>query len=483
MSSSTTRIWRRLALIATVLLYGWVAFFSPGYDDEIFNISIVESKSFAELYTWANLDDVHPAGQYLINRALWSATGNWPIVRLLTAVTAALSIWLVWRMVRWPTRLMGVFAYVAICLNPASLLWCASLRWYAYFVPVFNLLCVLLLRNPASPAFFWGAFFLLSTTLLQIGYAALALVPVAFAIALHGRRREVRHELWYIATCAAVALLLSFYQLTVFFTVHARNSASQTSELRQAILQVGMHVLSNQGAYPVSVLGIILIAGNLLLLFTGLISLRSVRLGPASALFVFGALVLCATTLSGKVRNMVTVSTFQGVFQTMLFGHLRSKPLLACAMCLITVGNAGSIINVVRHRDTTKGMWNTPYAEVLADLQEKQRTLGCERLQVVTHDLVVSYHASRQPGATVVTVGRNGWREQITRFMDCQAAVQTYRGFIDKNTVDEYAALISELPGRVETVHFGPDAYAGFKRRFDPDIPDYYVRVTYFAGS
>ena len=179
---------------------------------------------------------------------------------------------------------------------------------------------------------------------------------------------------------------------------------------------------------------------------------------------------------------MVTVSTFQGVFQTMLFGHLRSKPLLACAMVLIAVGNAGGIINVVRHTDTTKGMWNTPYAEVLADLQTKRNAMGCERLQVITHDLVVSYHASRLPGATVVTVGRHGWRDQIAGFTGCQAAVQTYRGFINKGVVDEYAHVVGELPGRVEMVTFGPDRYAGFKRRFDPDIPDYYVRVTYFGG-
>jgi hypothetical protein len=478
-----TLISGKLSLVITLLLYAWVGFSSPGYEDDIFNMEVVErANTLAELYHGANLTDVHPPGQYLINKALWDATGNWSTVRAATAVAAAITIWLVWRIIRWPTPLTAAFAFLTICLNPALLLWCTGLRWYAYFVPLFNLMTLLILRNPASPVRFWGSFFLLAVALLLIGYVALILAAVAFLVAVYVRRQVLRTDLRFAAVFAVAALLLSSHQLIVFLTVHAKNRALQTSGFGGAILGLGLHVLSNQGAYPISAFGVSLIVGNLLLFAVGLIRIRALRLNPASALFIFGALGLCATTLSGKIRNMVTVSTAQGVFQAELFGHSQTKPLMTCALLLIAIGNIGSTFNVVMHRDTTKGSWNTPYAEVLADLREKRKSLGCARLQVITHDVVVTYYASRQD-ATVVVVGQDGWREQIRGFTGCRAAIQTYRGSMDGNLVEEYAHVISDLPHRVETMTFGSDRYAGFKRSFDPDIPDYYVRITYFTPS
>jgi hypothetical protein len=469
--------------VVTLLLYAWVAFFSLGYDDDIFNMEVIErAHTFTELYQNANLTDVHPPGQYLINKALWDATGNWSTVRVTTGLAAAVTIWLVWRIIPWPAPLTAAFAFLTICLNPTLLLWCTGLRWYAYFVPLFNLMTVLILRNPASPIFFWGSFFLLAVALLLIGYVALILVPAAFLVALYVRRQILRTDLRFAAVFSVAALLFSSHQLIVFLTVHAKSRALQTSGFDGALLGLGLHVLSNQGAYPISTFGLSLIVGNLLLFAVGLTRIRALRLNPASAVFIFGALGLCATTLSGKIRNMVTVSTAQGVLQADLFSHSRTKPVMTCALLLIAIGNIGSTCNVVMHRDTTKGSWNTPYREVLADLRDKRKSLGCARLQVITHDVVVSYYASRQD-ATVVVVGQDGWREQIRGFTGCRAAIQTYRGSMDRNLVYEYAQVIGELPHRVETVTFGSDRFAGFKRRFDPDIPDDYVRITYFTSS
>jgi hypothetical protein len=471
-----------LSLVIVLVLYGWVGFSSPGYDDEIWNlVSIAPTTTFAELYTLTNLDDVHPPGQYLINKALWEVTGSWSAVRAMTAVCAATTTWLVWYSIRWSTPLTATFAFIAMCLNPALLLWCTGLRWYSYFVSLFNLLALLIVRNPVSPIRFWGTFFLLAVALVMIGYVALILVPVALGVALCTRRGRLHSDVRFVVGFGLLALLLSSRQLIVFLTVHAKNSSTQTAGLAGAIKGLALHVLSNQGSYPVSLFGMSLIAGNLLLFAVGLSRFRTLRFHPVSALFVFGALGLCATTLSGKFRNMVTVSTAQGVFQTVLFQELNTKRLMTCAIALVALGNIGGTFNVVMHRDTTKGSWNTPYQEVLTDLQQKRDSFRCTRFQVVTHDVVLAYHASRYNNTTVVTVGADHWREQITGFTGCRAAIQTFRGSMNRDLVEQYGRLIAELPHRVSTARFGADRYAGFKRRFDPDIPDYYVTVTYFA--
>ena len=267
-------------------------------------------------------------------------------------------------------------------------------------------------------------------------------------------------------------------------TVHAKNSSTQTAGLAGAIKGLALHVLSNQGSYPVSLFGMSLIAGNLLLFAVGLSRFRLPAISPR-----IGSVCLWRTrpvrndTLRRIFRNMVTVSTAQGVFQTVLFQELNTKRLMTCAIALVALGNIGGTFNVVDASEHgQKGSWNTPYPEVLTDLQQKRDSFRCTRFQVVTHDVVLASIASRYNNTTVVTVGADHWREQITGFTGCRAAIQTFRGSMNRDLVEQYGRLIAELPHRVGPRQDpGADRYAGFKRRFDPDIPDYYVTVTYFA--
>jgi hypothetical protein len=69
-----------LATIAAALLviglYAVVGFLSPGYDDEFVNIHIVHTAtSYADVVAIANAGDVHPPGQYLIDKFLFDLLG------------------------------------------------------------------------------------------------------------------------------------------------------------------------------------------------------------------------------------------------------------------------------------------------------------------------------------------------------------------------------------------------------------------------
>jgi len=470
-----------LSLIVLVILYVAVAWLGPGYDDEFYNINSIESGyTYSGLIELANSMDVHPPGQYILNKALWSLTGDWSVARSLAACFTAISIWFLWFYVaKDASRSTATFAFIAICLNPALLLWCTGLRWYAYFVPVFTLLALLIMKNPKSSLTFWGSFFLLSLILFMIGYAALILVPAGFVVALYARKEFVLREIKVIATLGLISLFLAAYQLVVFFSVHIKSLSSQTSGFFQATKGLFLHVLSNQGAMPISLFGLSLISANLLLLWAGLARQRKVLLEPVSGLFILGTLGLFVTKLTGKFRNLVMVSSIQGVFQTKLYESIASKPLLIVVLALFAVGNLGSIYNVFMHQDTTKGSWNTPYSDVLNDITEKRNTLFCSSMQVVTHDPVIAYHAEKL-AAVVVNVGQQNWREDITNYKGCLATVQTFRGSLPRDLKTEYDALINQLPNKKIRINFGQDRFSQFKRRFDPDIPDYYVTVTYF---
>src|SRR5882762_3760883 len=121
-----------LASLFVVALYMAVAFFSSGYDDEYFNVSIVEqTPSYRQIVALANAGDIHPPGQYVINKILLDLLGSWSWARPVTAAIAAMTIVALWLSMAVQGAVHRAFAYLVICLNPSLLLWCTGLRWYA----------------------------------------------------------------------------------------------------------------------------------------------------------------------------------------------------------------------------------------------------------------------------------------------------------------------------------------------------------------
>jgi len=89
---------------------------------------------------------------------------------------------------------------------------------------------------------------------------------------------------------------------------------------------------------------------------------------------------------------------------------------------------------------------------------------------------------AHQLGFKTVFVGERNWKEDVINFKGCHAAVQTFRGNSPQSLMIEYHDLINQLPHKKDRISFGLDRFAQFKRRFSPDIPDYYVTVTYFSS-
>lgn len=471
------------SFIILLFLYVAVAWLSPGFDDEYFNITTIEKGyTYFDLITFINSMDVHPPGQYVLNKVFWNITNDWSAVRVFSACFTAISIWFLWlNVAKGASQFTKTFSYIVICLNPALLLWCTSVRWYAYFVPVFTLLALLIRINPKDSLKYWGSFYFLALMLFMIGYAAVILVPAGLAVALYARKDMMRSEIKVIVTLGIITLLLATYQLTVLFLVHLNNMASQPSDYIKATGGLILHLLSNQGAMPISLFGLSLVGANLILLWAWFMVRRKAQFESLSGLFILSIFGLFVTKLTSKLRNLVTVSAIQGVFQTKLYEGITSKPFLIAIIALFAVGNLGSIYNIYMHRDTTKGGWNIPYGDVLADINEKRNSLDCISMQVVAHDPVIVYHAEKLAFKTVF-VGERNWKEDIVNYKGCHATVQTFRGNSPQSLMVEYHDLIDQLPHKKDRISFGQDRFAQFKRRFSPDIPDYYVTVTYFSS-
>src|SRR5262249_27830008 len=150
-------------------------------------------------------------------------------------------------------------------------------------------------------------------------------------------------------------------------------------------------------------------------------------------------------------------------------------------LALTLVAQLLGIHNVAAHSDTTKGSWNTPYKEVLRAMRTD--TVPCRTTIVFTKDAVLSD-----------ALPRVGYRVAVERTApqppsstigadDCLVELFTFRGSmssVDFQTLfGEFAKLRATF---VATRRFGADRFATSKRRFDSDVPDYYVTMTLYRG-
>jgi hypothetical protein len=483
---ATRLSWLPWLLAATCLLaFGVVAWQSPGFDDEVTsNISLIE-----HLGTWATVqlmqqEDVHPPGGYLLNGLLFDALGNWSAVRVASALAYATAL-LLW--MRQALRQQGPVAcmlvFVGAGLSPTALMWCTSVRWYAYFTPLW--MWALLVPegrqgrwHAVKPALAWWL-------MAHISYAAIVLAPVLiWWHALHwpgGWRRAVRP----FAGPWLVAALAFLPQAWVFITVHAHHTEGQTSGLKNALMGVGISMAGNQGLFPLSPWAIASALG-----WAGLLAL-SLRKAQAGGRHVprglwatgLATLLMVLSGLAGKYRNLVLMQAPQTLWLSQLAGAIQRTRWAQLCVALIAGAQLVGMANVARHEDTTKNSWNLPVDEVVA--QVKLATADCQQAPVVyTYDTVLAraLKASLQRGFVADYYQR--FDRQPAPTGDCVVLLQTYRGAL---TADSHAALqaaVAQLGGQAAPpVHLGQDAHARLKQKLDPAFPEHPVSLLLFRQA
>ena len=165
--------------LLVITLYIFVGYTSYGYDDEFFNVVLIEKLGWGAIQVIQS-SDVHPPGSYIIDVLLYKIFGKWEIVRAIIGLNTALSLVYAINVVKNKYGIRSaVISYILLGLNPAILLWCTGLRWYAFFVPILIWLSFPLVKKGSR---LWiqcfGGLLLLS----YFGYAAFVIAPSIFLI-------------------------------------------------------------------------------------------------------------------------------------------------------------------------------------------------------------------------------------------------------------------------------------------------------------
>ena len=119
--------------LPVICVYAYVGYSSYGFDDEFFNIWIVENfTSFEIFYLDSSLNPHHPNGSIFLNSILYKAFGNWSLIRAFIGIFFAASLCFSYVLLSTNREhFHKVVFFIPLCLNPSLLMLGTSLRWYS----------------------------------------------------------------------------------------------------------------------------------------------------------------------------------------------------------------------------------------------------------------------------------------------------------------------------------------------------------------
>ena len=380
-SGGTSAAERRLGVLAVFFGLALLTLLSVRngtfFDDEIASIQLIGSaRNLREVIALANGSDVHPplgfALDWLLLRLGLGLKGVQIVAGLANAAGLAAFVALAARAL--PRRAWWVLVGLA-ATAASAVLWGASLRWYAWFNPMFLLSLGLVLWSPAGPRSRLAVAALVSIVLFHTGYLAVIAAPLLWLAWLWRQRAEGRIR-WRALTFAAGATVLACTpQAVVLWTVHLPNQAVQRGSLAASAVQTGTTLILGNAVQPLAPLPI---AAGLLILSALVLAWRQRPILPLATLCALGAVLLAASGLGYKPRNAEFLAL---ALLPVLATGLTALPRRwqPAAFALIALFQLRGYANVALHEGTAKRSFNTPYTLIV----ERVRQWGADCPAVV----------------------------------------------------------------------------------------------------
>jgi hypothetical protein len=463
-------IWLHFALI--MVIYASVGYFSPGFDDEYFNLMVVEHFG-SGIASYTQTTDVHPPLSYLLNNWLFKSFGKWEYVRMISGILTATSIIAaISSLGRNRNVSFSLILIYLLAFNPAILMWGTSLRWYGYFIP----LLIWLIIVPENMKWHWPKFFLLMLLMGYLAYISFFILPSMFLYYWIKDKRDALIKIKAILIPGILSLLIYIPQLIIFFNVHYPRSGGQVFSLPSGLIGVLSTYFSNQGVFPLSVPGIASALGSGIVLLYLTREVKKELKGPYLLSLFTGLIILLATRIAGKMRNLIVLIPMQVLW----IAEKISKPIsrwIVFAAGLIIFGNLVGSYNVITHEDTTKNSWNIPVREV-TDLINKELEKEKSSILLYCHDPIITWHLEKR-GYQV----RSPYAHQKIITQDKKISnvvvIWTNPGYLPKRVIDLYHFEIDLMKSSSQTDYImGKDKYASIKRKKEPQYPDELVKIS-----
>lgn len=463
-------IWLHFAMI--IVIYSCVGYFSPGFDDEYFNLMVVEHFG-SGIASYTQTTDVHPPLSYLLNAWLMKAFGKWEYVRMFSGIlTSSAIIFSISSLGRNRNISFSIGMIYLLAFNPAMLMWGTSLRWYGYFIP----LLIWLLIIPENEKWHWPKFFLFMLVMGYLSYISFFIFPSLFLYYWIADKRNARAKLKIMLIPGLIGLLIYFPQLIIFFKVHYPRSGGQVFSLSAGIIGILSTFFSNQGVFPLSFPGIVSALGSGIILLFMLKEFKQELKGPYLIPLFIGQIILLATRIAGKMRNLIAMIPLQVLWFAEKVSKATSKWILLAAG-LIIFGNLVGSYNVITHEDTTKNSWNIPVREVTGLINKELKT-DKSAILLYCHDPIITWHLEKMGYSVRSPYAHQQITSQGKKFSTV-VVIWTNPGYLPKKLMELYQFEITLMKRSTRTDYvLGIDKYAVIKRKKDPQYPDELVKIS-----
>ena len=374
------------SFLIVICVYAYVGYTSNGFDDEFFNIWIVENfKAFEILYLDSSINSDHPNGSLFFNSILYKALGDWSLIRAFTGIFFAASLCFSYVLLsRDKEHFYKVVFFILLCLNPSLLMLGTSLRWYSIFFILVNFLIILIYKNPKKPWTFWLLFFFLTILLVNLNYLAFLVVPILFLYSVFQRRRKIKSEISFLISYIFFSLTFSLNQILDFIYKFSTYGSDQLSTLLISLIGFGLFQTSGLASIPISFSGLILVAVFLMLFIALLINYKSV---PKKFLYIYLGFssFLIFTGIGGKFRSFYFLHLMDSYIKANIISTLPRKYGILLITLLVSSFLIGSY-NSISHNNTMKGSWNLPYQETIGEVKKIEREFDCNQIIIFNHD-------------------------------------------------------------------------------------------------
>ena len=468
----------QLLYILITALYVYVAFFSFGYDDEFFNINLIEQLGWGAI-SFIQKNDVHPPGSYFVDLILFNTFGSWRISRCFISLFTAISvIYICDRLRSRYSNLSGIIFLLILGLNPAILMWCTGLRWYSMFVPI---LIFLTIPPDKSGWWYWIKCFGGLLLLGYISYAFFIIMPSIILIYWNSSDDIFKNKIKYIIFCSLFFILAYLYQFLIFIHVHLKNRVSQVLSIQKNFEGIFISQFSNQGIFPISVPGIISVIG-ICGIFTIILyssfnknnTARCIYLAP----YIFGIAISIVLGLAGKFRNLVILNPLLGLLISTFHTSRKLKYFFYLSITFIIFGNLWGISNVVLHQDTTKNSWNYPFNSVIIELDKINNDCN-GNLLILTYDPTFTWNLKNYNYQLIGPLYKYGNLSLLDKSFKCVSVLKTYRGSMNSLQYEKlYSSLKLLIYDRIDSIYLGRDHNFSIKQKIDKYFPEYSVVIT-----
>jgi hypothetical protein len=461
------------------IVYCTVALMSYGFDDEFFNILLIEKHGLNAFFVTQTMD-VHPPLSYIINSVLYRAFGDWGIVRLFSASALCASLIYLCEYIKTKDgELVAILTFILLASSPALLLWGTSVRWYAYFLPILIWLLVL----PKTQG--WSMWVKLGVGLVGLGYTgylAFVLAPALVLFYWLSSSQQFEVKLKQLSVSIGVAALLYSPQLLTFLNVHFPNRESQTGSLFLSFAGFFIAQFSNQGVFPLSIAALVSATGTLLILYVTLRSqpIQKLSTNPKCMSYVLFSILIVASGVAAKFRNLVIATPLQLIWFASIKPNVSMKKLFYIGMVFIIVGNFWGSVNVYRHQDTTKNSWNFPVKEVLSIIKKEYE--ACDKDAIIfTHDPTLSYHLKYLPISST-GVYSTDINPKVKETYQCVFVLKTFIGSVSPY---RYAKMLDEVNNlkysQMSVINLQQDSFYDYKVKLDNRYPKYAITILKFT--